>query len=66
MDVPLPGMINHPGPNLDEPPDDRVYGRSDALPPERRIPDHVEQVIRKTSDEKPGRGDFNSTLREVA
>ena len=31
VDVPLPGMIDHPGSNLDEPPDDRVYGWFDAL-----------------------------------
>ena len=53
MDIPLPGMVDHSGPNLYKPPDDRVYGRLDALAPERRIPDHVEQIIGKTSDEKP-------------
>ena len=26
MDVPLPGMVDYPGPNLEEPPDDPVYG----------------------------------------
>ena len=46
-------MVDHPGPNLYKPPDDRVYGRLDALAPERRIPDHVEQIVGKTSDEKP-------------
>ncbi len=53
MDMPLSGMVDHSGPNLYKPPDDRVYGWSDALPPERRITDHVEQVICETSDEKP-------------
>ena len=46
-------MVDHSGSNLYKPPDDRVYGWLDALAPERRIPDHVEQVIGKTSDEKP-------------
>ena len=46
-------MIGRLSPNLDEPPDHRVHGCSDALPPEHSIPDHVEQVIRKTSCEKP-------------
>ena len=46
-------MIDHPGPNLYQPPDDRVHGRLDTLAPERYIADHVEQVIGKTSDEKP-------------
>ncbi len=53
MDIPLPGMIDHPDPGPNEPPDDGVHGRSDALPPERRIADHVEQIVGKTSDEKP-------------
>jgi len=52
-DVPSPRMVHHPGPNLYNPPDDRVYGRSDALPPESRITDHVEQIVGKTSDQKP-------------
>jgi hypothetical protein len=46
-------MINHPGFNLDEPPDDRVYGWFDALAPECRIPNHMEEIAGKTSDEKP-------------
>ncbi len=46
-------MVDYPGTNLDEPPDDRVYGWLDSLAPERGITDHVEQVICKTSDEKP-------------
>ena len=46
-------MVDHSGPNLYETPDDRVYRWPDALPPEGRIPDHVEQIIGKTSDEKP-------------
>ena len=53
MYIPLPGMIDHPGPNLDEPPDDRVYGRLDALAPERGTSNHVEQIVGETSDEKP-------------
>jgi hypothetical protein len=53
MDIPLPGMADHFRPNLYKPLDDQVYGWSDALPPERRIPGHLEQVIRKASDEKP-------------
>ena len=54
MDVPPPGMVHHPGPNLHKPSDDRVYGRLDSLAPECRIPNHVEQIVGKTSDEKPG------------
>lgn len=54
MDVPLPGMIDHSGSNLDKPPNDRVYGWLDPLAPECRIPNHVKQIIRKTPDEKPG------------
>ena len=41
-------MVDHSGPNLYETPDDRVYRWPDALPPEGRITDHVEQVIGKT------------------
>ncbi len=46
-------MLDYPGPNLDEPPDDRVYGYLNTLAARSCIQDHVEQVIRKTSDEKP-------------
>ena len=46
-------MVDHPGSNLHKPPDYRVYGWPDALPPERGIPDHVEQIVGQTSDEKP-------------
>ena len=46
-------MIDHHGVNLDEPPDDRVYGWLDALAPECRVPNQVEQIVGKTSDEKP-------------
>src|SRR5208283_4126448 len=53
MYMPSSGMVDHPGPNLYNPPDDRVYGRSDALSPESRITDHVEQIVGKTSDQKP-------------
>jgi len=51
--MPLPGMVHHPGPNLDEPPDYRVYGRLDALAQECRMPNHVQQIVGKTSDKKP-------------
>ena len=47
------GMIDHPCPNLYKPPDYRVYGWLGTLPPERRIPDHVEQVIGEASDKEP-------------
>ena len=47
------GMVDHAGPDLYKPPDDRLYGRFDILATERRIPDHMEQIIGKTSDEKP-------------
>ncbi|HYA40702.1 MAG TPA: hypothetical protein VEF34_05340 [Syntrophobacteraceae bacterium] len=53
MDMPPPGMVDHPGPNLYETPDYRVDGWPDALPPECGIPDHVEQIVGKASDEKP-------------
>ena len=53
MDLPLPGMIHHLGPNLHKPLDERVYGRLDTLAPECRIPNHVEQIVGKTSDKKP-------------
>gem|GEM_PF-6518537 len=33
MDVPLPGMTQHPSPNLHKPSDYRLYGRIDALIP---------------------------------
>jgi len=47
------GMIDHSCANLYTPPDDRVYGWLDALAPECRIPNHVEQIVGNTSDEKP-------------
>ncbi len=53
MDMPPPCMVDHPGSNLDKPPDYRVYGWPDALSPERSVTDHMEQVIRQTSDEEP-------------
>ena len=53
MDVPPPGVVDHPGSNLHKPPNDRINGRLDALAPERRIPNHVEQIVGQTSDEKP-------------
>jgi len=46
-------MVDHSGPDLHQPPDDRIYGRLDALAPKCRISDHVQQVVGKTSDEKP-------------
>ena len=52
MHVPPPRMVDHPGPNLHNPPDDRIYGRLNSLAPERRIPDHVEQVIGEASDKE--------------
>jgi hypothetical protein len=36
-------VVDHSGPNLYETPDDLVYRRSSALPPERPITDHVER-----------------------
>ena len=54
MDMPLSGMVDHSGPNLYKLPYYRVYEWLDALAPERRIPDHVERIAGKTSDEKPG------------
>ena len=53
MDIPPSGMIDHFDPNPYKPPDYRVYGRLDALAPECRIPNHVEQIAGKTSDWKP-------------
>ena len=53
MDMPLSGMVDHSGPNLYKLPYYRVYEWLDALAPERRIPDHVERIAGKTSDEKP-------------
>ncbi len=53
MDIPPSCMVHYLGSNLYQPPDDRVYGRLDALAPERNIADHVEQVIGRPSDEKP-------------
>jgi hypothetical protein len=47
-------MVDHPGPNLYEPLEDRVSGRLDALAGKRSIPDHVEQSAGKTSYEEPG------------
>lgn len=54
MDIPPSGMVDHPGPNLYKPPNDRIYGWLDALAPECGIPDHVEQIIGKASYEEPG------------
>ncbi len=54
VDVPLPGVVHHPGANLDELPDDRVYRRLDALATECRIPNHVQQIAGNTSGEKSG------------
>jgi hypothetical protein len=48
MDAPLSGVVDHLGPNLDEPPDDRVYAWLDALAPECSIPNCVEQIVGKT------------------
>ena len=53
MDIPLPGMVDHPGSHLYETPDYRVYGWPDALPPECSITDHVEEIVGKASYEKP-------------
>jgi len=53
MDIPPPGMVRHPGPNLHKPSDDRVYGRLYAPAPECRIPNHVQQIVGAISDEKP-------------
>ena len=53
MYAPSPGMIGHSGSNLYKPPDDRVNGRLDALAPKCRISDHAQQVVGKTSVEKP-------------
>ena len=44
-------MVDDPGPNLYKPPDYGLYRRLDSLAPERRVPDHVEQVIGEASDE---------------
>ena len=54
MNVHLPFslMVDHSGPNFYQPPDNRLYGWLDSLAPECAVPDHVEQVIGKTSDEK--------------
>jgi hypothetical protein len=46
-------MVDHSGPNLYKSLDYRVYGWFDALAPECRIPNHVEQIVGKTSDKKP-------------
>ena len=46
-------MVDHSGAYFYKPPDNRVYGRLDAFAPERRITNHVQQVVGKTSDEKP-------------
>jgi len=53
MDIPSSGMVDDSGPNLHKPPDYRLYRRLHSLAPERRIPDHVEQVICEASDEEP-------------
>ena len=53
MDEPLFGMVDHPGPNLYKPLNHRVDGWLDSHAPERRIPNHVEQNVGKTSYEKP-------------
>jgi hypothetical protein len=45
-------MIDDSGPNFYQPPDYRFYGWLDALTPERRVPDHVEEVIGHASDKK--------------
>jgi hypothetical protein len=42
-------MAHHPGPNLHKPPDDQVCRWLDALPPERRIMDHVEQIVSRVA-----------------
>jgi hypothetical protein len=52
MNIPSSGMVDHSGPNLYKPPYYRLYRRLDSLAPECRIPDHVEQTIGKTSNEK--------------
>jgi len=49
MYIPPSGMVNHPGPNLHKPPDDRVYGRLDALTPECTVADHAEQIVGRAS-----------------
>jgi hypothetical protein len=46
-------MVNHPGTYFYKPLDERVYGRFDALAPECRIPNQVEQIVGKTPDKKP-------------
>jgi hypothetical protein len=46
-------MVDHSGPDLHQPPDDRFYGRLDALAPKCRISDHVQQVVGKTPDQEP-------------
>jgi len=53
MNIPSSGMVDHSGPNLDKPSDYRLYRRLDSLPPECAVPDHVEQIVGQTSDEKP-------------
>jgi hypothetical protein len=48
-------MVDHSGPNLYKP-HDTPGGALNQLtlsPPERRIPNHVQQIVGKTSDEKP-------------
>ncbi len=54
MDMPPSGMVDHSGANLYKPPDDRVYGRLDALAPECRIPKYsytklLNRVMKKGS-----------------
>ena len=53
MDIPPSGVIDDSGSNLHKPLDDRLYGWFDILAPERGIPDHMEQIVGETSDEKP-------------
>jgi len=53
MDMPPAGTADHSGPNLYKPPDDRLYGSTDALPLERPMTDDAEHAMCKTSGEKP-------------
>jgi len=53
MDAPLPGMVDHPHPNIDEPPDDPVYRGPQLFTPECGIPDYVKDIAGKTYYEEP-------------
>lgn len=52
MDIPPSGMVDHIGSYLQKSPDDRLYGRLDAIAPKCAVPGHLEQIAGKTSDQK--------------